>query len=57
MKELTETQVIVLDTLRTVLVRTIFRTGSIDPALQAAYIATLEEQGLTWSDFIEYAAK
>jgi hypothetical protein len=53
----TETQVAVLDTLRTILVMTTFRSDSIDPTLKAAALVVLEGQGLTWSQFIDFAAK
>ena len=55
--DFTDTQVAVLDTLRTVLVITTFRSGSIDPSLQAAALVVLEGQGLTWSQFIDFASK
>lgn len=55
--DLTDTQIIILDTLRVILIRTTFRTASIDPALQAAVIAVLEEHHLTWSDLTEFSAK
>jgi hypothetical protein len=55
--DLTDTQVIVLDTLRAVVVPIALRSGSIPQDLEAASRAVLKDQGLTWSDFVEFASK
>ena len=53
---LTETQVIVLDTLRTVVVTAVLRT-SVPDHLEASARLALEAQGLTWDDFVAFASK
>jgi hypothetical protein len=55
--DLTDTQVIVLDTLRAIVVPITLRSGSIPQDLEAASRAVLDDQGLTWSDFIEFASR
>jgi hypothetical protein len=55
--ELTDTQVIVLDTLRAIVVPITLRSGSIPQDIEAASRAVLDDQGLTWSDFVEFASK
>jgi hypothetical protein len=57
MTELTDTQVIVLDTLRAIVVPITLRSGQIPQDLEAASRAVLDDQGLTWGDFIEFASK
>lgn len=57
MLELTDTQVIALDTLRTVVVTFTLREKQLHPTLEAAARTAIEAQGLTWSDFVEFCGK
>jgi len=55
--DFTDTQVTVLDTLRAIVVPITLRSGHIPQDLEAAARAVLEGQGLSWSDFVEFASK
>jgi hypothetical protein len=57
MTDLTDAQVVVLDTLRAIVVPIALRRGHIPQDLEAAARGALEAQGLSWSDFVEFASK
>jgi len=55
--DLTEPQIIVLDTLRSVACDLIFMALEPDHAVRLSVTKTLETQGLTWEQFLEFARK
>jgi hypothetical protein len=57
MPELTDTQVVVLDTLRTVVVTYCLREKQLPMTLEAGVRTALEGQGISWGDFVEFCGK
>jgi hypothetical protein len=57
MSDLTDTQVIVLDTLRVVVVTYCLREKRIPETLEAGVRLALDSQGVTWGDFVEFCGK
>ena len=55
--ELTEPQVIVMDTLRSVACDLIFMALEPTHAVRISVTKTLETQGLSWEQFLEFARK
>lgn len=55
--DLTEPQVIILDTLRSVACDLVFMAMEPQHAVRVSVTKTLETQGLTWEQFLEFARK
>jgi len=53
----TETQVAVLDTLRSVTCHLLFLSMREDDPVRISVSRTLESQGLTWGQFVDFAGK
>lgn len=57
MPDLTDTQVAVLDTLRTVVVTYCLREKQLPETLEAGVRLALEGQGVSWGEFVEFCGK
>ena len=57
MPELTDTQVIVLDTLRTVVVTYCLREKELPITLEAGVRDCLDAQGVSWCEFVAFCGK
>ena len=57
MPDLTDTQVIVLDTLRVVVVAYCLREKQIPPTLEASVRTALTQQDLLWDDLVRFCEK
>ena len=57
MPDLTDTQVIVLDTLRTVVVTYCLREKQLPETLESGVRLALDAQGVLWTDFVDFCSK